>query len=282
MKPNRSRSGAASRPARVVAPTRVNGGQLERDGGGARALADHDVDPEVLHRHVEHLLGGPGDAVDLVDEQHLALVERGQDGGEVAGVLDRRAGGDPQRHAQLGRDDHRQRGLAQPGRAGQQQVLGGDAARGGGLQHQPELLAHHRLPDEVRQPPGPQRRLGGPLQGVGARAHDPGAEVGQVLLRHLDLDAAVVVGDQVGRTGRRDGSRGSATSAPPEVAQRGAQQRALVGGAVGRHGLDRGLGLLGVPAEPDQRLDDVGVGRRTTRRRPARRRPRRRGRRAGR
>ena len=30
---------------------------LQRDRGGARALADDDVDPEVLHRHVEHLLG---------------------------------------------------------------------------------------------------------------------------------------------------------------------------------------------------------------------------------
>jgi hypothetical protein len=31
---------------------------LERDRGGARPLADHHVDPEVLHREVEHLLGG--------------------------------------------------------------------------------------------------------------------------------------------------------------------------------------------------------------------------------
>ena len=57
----------------MVAPTRVNGGQLQRDRGGAGALADDDVDPEVLHRHVEHLLGGPGHPVDLVEEQHLAL-----------------------------------------------------------------------------------------------------------------------------------------------------------------------------------------------------------------
>lgn len=50
-------------------------GQLQRDGGGAGALADDDVDAEVLHRHVEHLLGGPRHAVDLVEEEDLALLE---------------------------------------------------------------------------------------------------------------------------------------------------------------------------------------------------------------
>ena len=51
------------------------GRDLERDRGGARALADDDVDPEVLHRHVEHLLGRPRHPVDLVDEEDVALVE---------------------------------------------------------------------------------------------------------------------------------------------------------------------------------------------------------------
>ena len=64
---------------------------VERDRGGARALAEHDVDAEVLHRGVQQLLRGPGDAVDLVDEQHLARPRRGQDRDEVAGALDRRA-----------------------------------------------------------------------------------------------------------------------------------------------------------------------------------------------
>ena len=35
---------------------------LQRDRGRARSLADHHVDPEVLHGQVEHLLGGPGHA----------------------------------------------------------------------------------------------------------------------------------------------------------------------------------------------------------------------------
>ena len=72
---------------------------VERDRGRARALADDDVDPEVLHRHVEHLLGRPRHPVDLVDEEDVALVHPGEDRGEVAGVGDGRAAGEPQRRA---------------------------------------------------------------------------------------------------------------------------------------------------------------------------------------
>ena len=46
--------------------------EIERDAGRARALADHDVDAEVLHREVQHLFGGARHAVHLVDEEHLA------------------------------------------------------------------------------------------------------------------------------------------------------------------------------------------------------------------
>ncbi len=86
MNPNRSRSGPGSRPARVVAPTSVNGGISSGIAVAPGPLPIDDVDPEVLHRHVEHLLGRPGHPVDLVDEQHVALVQAGQDRGEVAGV----------------------------------------------------------------------------------------------------------------------------------------------------------------------------------------------------
>src|SRR5690349_21965053 len=51
---------------------------LQRDRGRPGPLAHHDVDPEVLHREVEHLLGGPRHPVDLVDEHHLALAQGGE------------------------------------------------------------------------------------------------------------------------------------------------------------------------------------------------------------
>lgn len=149
------------------------GRQFERDGGGAGALADDDVDPEVLHRHVEHLLGGPGHPVDLVEEQHLALREGGQDRGEVARVLDGRTRGDPDRGAHLRRDDHGQRGLAEPRRPGQQDVIGGPAPCPGRPQHQVELLPDPLLPDELPQVLRPQRGLDRLLLAVGRRGHQP-------------------------------------------------------------------------------------------------------------
>ncbi len=144
-------------------------GDLQRDRGRARSLPDHHVDPEVLHGQVEHLLGGPGQPVDLVDEHHVPLTQRGQDRGQVAGPLDGRPAGDPQRRAQLGRDDHRERGLAQPGRPGQQHVVGGPAAPQRALQHQGQLLADPGLADDLGEPLGPQRALDEPLVRVGQR-----------------------------------------------------------------------------------------------------------------
>jgi hypothetical protein len=110
---------------------------LERDRRRAGALADDDVDAEVLHRDVEQLLRRSGDAVDLVDEQHLALREAAHEGGEVAGALERRAAGDADAGAELRRDDHGEGRLAESRRAGQQDVVGRTAAAACALEHQP-------------------------------------------------------------------------------------------------------------------------------------------------
>ncbi len=91
-----------------MAPTSVNGATSSGMDVAPGPLPDDDVDAEVLHREVEHLLGGPGDAVDLVDEQHVVLDEVRQHRRQVTCAFQRGAGGDPQRGAQLGRDDHRQ------------------------------------------------------------------------------------------------------------------------------------------------------------------------------
>ena len=149
MNPKRSRSGPVMRPVRVVAPMSVKRGQVEADRAGRRALADHDVELEVLHRRVEHLLDRTREAVDLVDEEHVAVVEVGEDGGEVAGPLERGTAGDAQADAHLGGDDARQRGLAQPGRPGEQQVVGGLAPAAGGGEDDLEVLLEPRLADEL-------------------------------------------------------------------------------------------------------------------------------------
>ena len=98
-----------------------------------RPLADDQVELEVLHRRIEHFLDRRLQAVDLVDEQDVAGLQVGQDRGEVAGALDHRPGGGAEADAQLARDDLRQRGLAQAGRAVQQHVVQRLAAGSRGL-----------------------------------------------------------------------------------------------------------------------------------------------------
>ena len=82
--------------------------QVERQRARSRPLADDDVEAKVLERRVEDLLDGAVQPVDLVDEQDVARLERGEDRGEVALALERRArdGADPD--AELLADDVRE------------------------------------------------------------------------------------------------------------------------------------------------------------------------------
>ena len=154
MKPNRSRSGPVMRPVRVVAPMSVKRGQLEADRARRRTLPDHDVELEVFHRRIEHLFDRARQAVDLVDEQHVAVVEVGEDGGEVAGAFERGPARDAQADVHLGGHDPRERGLAEAGRTGEQEVV--------------DRLARARAP-----PPAGCR--GAPSGAVGRRTRRAGA-----------------------------------------------------------------------------------------------------------
>jgi hypothetical protein len=116
--------------------------------------------------------------VDLVDEQHVAGFEAGEDGGEVPGAFDGWPGGGAELRTDLGRDDGRQRGLAEPRGTREQDVVGGLAAVAGTGQHQLELTAHPLLADELLQ----ARR---PEAGFEPVLADQGAGVEQVVVgRH--------------------------------------------------------------------------------------------------
>ena len=112
------------RPARVVAPTTVNGLSDSRRLRALGPAADHDVDGEVLHGRIEDLLHRVVEAMDLVDEEDVALVDVGQDGGQVAGSLDGRPAGRVDGDTELTCDDVGERGLAQARRTVQQDVVG--------------------------------------------------------------------------------------------------------------------------------------------------------------
>ena len=87
--------------------------QVERERARGRPLADDDVEPEVLERRIEDLLDGAVQAVDLVDEQHVARLERREDRGDVALALERGAGDLADADAELVAHDLRERGLAE-------------------------------------------------------------------------------------------------------------------------------------------------------------------------
>ena len=53
-------------------------GKVDADRAGGRAFADHQVERPVLHRRIEDFLDRGSEAVNLVDEQDVAVLEIGQ------------------------------------------------------------------------------------------------------------------------------------------------------------------------------------------------------------
>ena len=144
---------------RVVAPTSVNGGRSSVSVRAAGPWPDDDVEPEVLERRVEDLLDGRVQPVDLVDEEHVARLERGQDRGDVALPLERRAGDRADADAELLADDVREARLAEPRRADEQHVVERLAPRDRRGEHDLELLLEPLLADELGQVARPQRAV---------------------------------------------------------------------------------------------------------------------------
>src|SRR3979411_2697410 len=99
-------------PGPWVAVAEGEGGDVDPDRPGGGPLADDDVQAEVLHRRVEDLLDGAGEAVDLVDEEDVAVLGGRQDRRQVSGPLQHRTGGDAETDPELGGDDVGERRLA--------------------------------------------------------------------------------------------------------------------------------------------------------------------------
>ncbi len=130
--------------------------EVKRHDPGAGALADRDRERAVLHGRIEGLLERPREPVDLIDEEHRAGLERGEKRGHVALALQRRSGRLHERDVELRGDDLRERGLAEPRRAGEQHVVQRLAAGCGGGDRHRELILQPLLTDEVLQAARPQ------------------------------------------------------------------------------------------------------------------------------
>ena len=78
------------KPGAGGGPDQREGRQVQFDGARRRALADHDVELVVLQRRIQHLLHDRREAMDLIDEQHVARLQVGQQRGQIPGTLEHR------------------------------------------------------------------------------------------------------------------------------------------------------------------------------------------------
>ena len=92
------------------------------DRAGGHAVAERDVDPEILHRRIEKFLDRDWQAVDFVDEEHRALGDIREIRQQVLGGRQGRTAGDLQRGAKLARDASGECRLAEPRRTVEQDV----------------------------------------------------------------------------------------------------------------------------------------------------------------
>ncbi len=122
--------------------------QVERQRPRRRPLAHHDVEPEVLERRIEDLLGRAAEAVDLVDEDDVARLDRGEDRRDVL-ALERGAGDRADADAELLADDVREARLAEARRPDEQDVVERLATALRSVERDGELLLDAGLADEL-------------------------------------------------------------------------------------------------------------------------------------
>ena len=115
--------------------------------------------------------------MDLIDEQHVALFEIGEQRREIAGLGDDGPGSGAKADAELTRDDLRQCGLAEPGRTNEQHMVERLAPLARGLDENGEigtrLLLAHKFGQQLRPQHGVGRILGAALRrdDAGGRTH---------------------------------------------------------------------------------------------------------------
>ena len=102
--------------------------------------------------------------MDFVDEENIAAFQRREESGEISGLFNRRAAGVLDIHAHGVREDVGQGGLAQTGRAAEQDVLENIAPLLRRLNHQFEPLTNTLLALELAEQRRTQREIEGGLR----------------------------------------------------------------------------------------------------------------------
>ena len=205
--PKRSRSGVDEQACARGGADEREGRQVDLHRAGRGAFADDEIERVILHRGIEDFLHMRRQAVDLVDEQHVARFEIGEQGRKVAGLGDDGAGGGAEADAHLAAEDLRQRGLAEAGRAGEQDVVERIAAIAGGGDEDFQVGLGRLLAGEIVERRRPQRavdRLAGLALGVGDFAvsgHGPAFGIVRGAMEQLKNEGRVKTASDVALAG---------------------------------------------------------------------------------
>ena len=150
--------------------------QLDLHRAGRRALADDEVELVILHGRIEDFLDRRVEAVDLVDEEHVALFEIGELRRQIARLGDDRAGGRAEIDPELAGDDLRQRRLAETRRPDEEHMVEGVAPGLRRIDEDLEIGPRGLLAREIVERQRPERRFGIVLALFGS---DQAAGIGQ-------------------------------------------------------------------------------------------------------
>ena len=89
----------------------------------SRAFADDQVELVILHRGIEDFLDRRIEPVDFINEEHVTLLEIGEQGREITRLGDDGPGGRSEIDPQFLRHDLGKRRLAEPGRPGKEHMV---------------------------------------------------------------------------------------------------------------------------------------------------------------
>src|SRR5437879_2314933 len=132
---------------------------LERMRPRRRPLPNNDVQLVIFQRRIKQFFQHRLQPVNLVDEQHLLVLQVRDNRGQVTFDLHQRRRRRLKVHPQLIGDDVRQRSLPQSRRPVQQHMIHGLPPRPRRLNRDRQVLLHLRLPNKLAQPLRTQLQL---------------------------------------------------------------------------------------------------------------------------
>jgi len=140
-------------------PHQREGLDIERVVARVGSLVDDELALERVHGLVHVLFQDARQAVNLVDEDDLVLLDMAQHAEQLGGILERRARRHLDGNLELAGNDVRECGLPQPGRSVEQHVIERVAALLRGLDEHAQVLLELGLADELFQPARAQERV---------------------------------------------------------------------------------------------------------------------------